>query len=94
MSNLRVIRPTAEYLLAMKCMAARSPAYDTRGDRDDIAFLVSHLELRKAEDVLRIVESFYGTREILPKTHFMIVEVMENLHGKSESPQGGEKNVP
>jgi hypothetical protein len=78
MSNLRIIRPTAEYLLAMKCMAARAPAYDTRGDRDDILFLVSRLGLQKAEEVLNIVESFYGTREILPKTHFMILEIMEN----------------
>lgn len=77
MSNLRIIRPTAEYLLAMKCMAARSPAYDTRGDREDILFLASRLGLQKAEEVLGVVESFYGTREILPKTHFMILEVME-----------------
>ncbi len=38
LANLRVVRPNAEYLLAMKCMAARAPAYDTRGDREDIAF--------------------------------------------------------
>jgi hypothetical protein len=76
--NLRITRPTAEYLLAMKCMAARSPGYDTRGDRDDIAFLISRLGLKSADEVLRVVETFYGAGDILPKTHFMILEIMEN----------------
>jgi hypothetical protein len=79
MSNLRVIRPTAEYLLAMKCMAARSPSYDTKGDRDDIAFLVLRLGLRDADEVLRTVEQFYPQSQIPPKTHFMVLEVMENI---------------
>lgn len=90
MSNLRIIRPTAEYLLAMKCMAARAPAYDTQGDRDDIVFLVSCLGLQKAEEVLNIVESFYGTQEILPKTHFMILEVMEKASRPSPKLPGGD----
>jgi hypothetical protein len=78
-SNLRITRPTAEYLLAMKCMAARSPGYDTRGDRDDIVFLISRLGLQRAEEVLGVVETFYGPGDIQPKTHFMILEIMENI---------------
>jgi len=86
MSNLRIFRPTAEYLLAMKCMASRSPAYDTKGDRDDIAFLVTHLGLRNAEEVLDTVEQFYLPAQILPKTHFMVLEVFESLGNSRPGP--------
>jgi hypothetical protein len=77
--RLRLIRPTAEYLLAMKCMAARAPGYDTMGDRKDIAFLIERAGLKSAEEVLAVVERFYPPDRILPKTHFMLLEVFETL---------------
>jgi len=86
MSHLRVIRPTAEYLLAMKCMAARLPSYTTKGDRDDIAFLIHHLALKDAEAVFGVVEKFYAPEQILPKTHFLIQELLE--------PAGSNPDVP
>lgn len=79
MSNLRMLRPRADYLLAMKCMAARSAAYDTKGDRDDIVFLIQHLGLNTADEVCKIVEKFYPPERILPKTQFMIQEVIASL---------------
>jgi hypothetical protein len=84
--NLRVIRPTAEYLLAMKCMAARAPAYDTQGDREDIAFLIAHIGLRSADDVLAVVEKYYPPDRILPKTHFMLLEIFEMISKRSANP--------
>jgi len=78
MSNLRVIRPTAEYLLAMKCIAARLPSYATKGDRHDIVFLMNHLGLKDAEAVFKVVEKFYSSEHILPKTQFLIEELVEN----------------
>ncbi|MEO8127623.1 MAG: DUF6036 family nucleotidyltransferase [Bryobacteraceae bacterium] len=39
-SNLRVQTPIAEYLLAMKVMAARAGLSGERGDGEDIAFLI------------------------------------------------------
>jgi hypothetical protein len=77
-ANLRVIRPTAEYLLAMKCMASRSPSYETKGDRDDILFLIKQLGLRDSESVFKIVEKFYSADHIPPKTHFLIQELVQN----------------
>jgi hypothetical protein len=85
MSNLRIIRPTAEYLLAMKCMAARFPSYTTKGDRDDIAFLLNRLGLTDAEAVYKLVEKFYPPERILPKTHFLIREVMESQSSRGNS---------
>jgi len=86
MSHLRVIRPSAEYLLAMKCMASRAPGYDTQGDREDIAFLIDHAGLKSAEAVLGIVERFYPPERILPKTHFMLLEIFENISKRSIQP--------
>lgn len=48
LANLRVFAPTAEYLLAMKCMAARSE--ELSDDRGDVQFLVRSLGLTTAEE--------------------------------------------
>lgn len=78
-ANLRVVRPTAEYLLAMKCIAARSTLYETKGDREDITFLIRHLGLKTREQVFEVVEQFYPRADILPKTQFMVAELLEEL---------------
>jgi hypothetical protein len=77
LANLRIIRPTAEYLLAMKCMASRSPSYETKGDREDIRFLIGQLCLKDADSVLQLVEKFYPADRIPPKTHFLIQELVQ-----------------
>jgi hypothetical protein len=87
MSNLRVIRPTAEYLLAMKCIAARMPSYTTKGDRHDIVFLMNYLGLETVEAVLMAVEKFYSSEHILPKTQFLIRELVEE--GRGSDPKLG-----
>jgi len=86
MSHLRMIRPTAEYLLAMKCMAARFPSYTTQGDRDDVVFLINHLGLKSAEAVFKVVEKFYAPERILPKTHFLIRELLESHRSRADAP--------
>ena len=81
--NLRVIRPTGEYLLAMKCMAARAPGFDTQGDVQDIAFLINCLGIKEADAAIAIVEKFYAPNRILPKTQFMIMEAFAQLQNTS-----------
>lgn len=78
-SNLRLSRPGKKYLLAMKCLAARSAGFDLQGDKDDIVFLIRSLQLKSAEDVIRIVEEFYPAARILPKTRFMVEEIMSEM---------------
>lgn len=84
MSNLRIIRPTAEYLLAMKCIASRLPSYTTKGDIDDIVFLMTHLRLEDAEAVFKVVEKFYSPEHILPRTEFLIRELIEKRKARQE----------
>lgn len=72
LSHLRVWAPSAEYMLAMKCVAAR---FDTH-DRDDVVFLLKHLKLTQPKDVFTIIERYYPRRQIPPKTQFAIEELL------------------
>lgn len=60
-------------MLAMKCISAR---WDT-SDRDDVIFLIRHLELTRPEQVFEIIEDYYPKRQIPVKTQFFIEEVLE-----------------
>ena len=78
-SNIQITRPTASYLLAMKCIAARVPGYDARGDRTDIIFLMKELKIGTAAKALDLVEEYYPRERILPKTQFMILECLAEM---------------
>lgn len=72
LSNLRVWAPTAEYMLAMKCISAR---FDTH-DADDARFLIHHLALKRPEDVYAIIEEYYPRKHVPPKTRFLVEELL------------------
>ena len=77
--HLRVIRPSAAYLLAMKCMAARVEGYDSRGDKEDAAFLAKHLGLSTTDEVLEIVTRYYPPNRITIKTQYFVEEIVQEL---------------
>lgn len=71
--HLRVTMPVPEYLLAMKCMAARIAG--TTGEQSDVAdivFLIRHLRFTTANDVLDIVAQYYPLNQIPAKTQYLI----------------------
>ncbi len=70
---LRVYIPEPDYLLAMKSMAAR---VDTQ-DRTDIEFLIKKLDIRSAEEVFKIIETYYRKQQIKPATRYFIEELFE-----------------
>ena len=72
-SNLRVWVPPADFMLAMKCVAER---YDTT-DADDVRFLVRHLGLTTATQVVDAVAKYYPHERIPAKTQFFIEEIMQ-----------------
>ncbi len=72
-SHLRIWAPTAEYMLAMKCVSAR---YDTF-DREDVVFLIHHLELSSYQEVSKTILKFYPNEMIPPKTRFLIEEIFD-----------------
>ncbi|MBI4667839.1 MAG: hypothetical protein HY747_01435 [Elusimicrobia bacterium] len=89
LSNLRVWAPGPEYLLAMKCAAAR---WDTH-DREDVEFLLKHLELKTRDQAFGVIVKYCpksrpasqsfgdgdkarGLGRIPAKTRFLIEELI------------------
>lgn len=77
--GLRVYVPTAEYMLAMKCMAMRTEGADGAQDVDDIRNLIGITGLCQVADVLDLVERFYPRRMIPAKVVFGVEEILEGL---------------
>jgi hypothetical protein len=71
--HLRLTMPVPEYLLAMKCMAARiGGTTDEPSDVADITFLIRHLKLKSAKEVLDLVGQYYPANRIPVKTQYLV----------------------
>ena len=81
-SHLRVVAPPAEYILAMKCLAARVGLDEH--DKEDTKFLIRHIGLRRPGAVLEIVEKYYPRERIPAKTQYFIQEVCDELFSKTK----------
>lgn len=77
--NLRVIRPTTEYLLAMKCIASRVADYGHVGDHGDVITLLKSLKINDSDEVCEIVLSYYKESLLPAKVRFFIEEVVSEL---------------
>lgn len=71
--NLRVWAPTAEYMLAMKCVSAR---FDTH-DAGDVAFLVRHLGLAAPDEVFERITRYYPRERVPPRARFLVEELFD-----------------
>jgi len=72
-SHLRLTMPVPEYMLAMKCMAARlGSSADEPSDIADITFLIRHLRLKTSGDVLDLVGRYYPANRIPVKTQYLV----------------------
>jgi hypothetical protein len=69
--SLKVFVPDTQYLLAMKCLAARVDATD----REDVRFLVGQLGLKAPDEVFRILEDYYPRGQIKPATRYFVEEL-------------------
>lgn len=74
--NLRIQAPTPEYMLAMKVLAART---GVAGDAPDIAFLIRLLGLSDCGMVMQIVQRYYDPSRILPRSTFLVDEILEEM---------------
>ena len=76
--NLILTMPVPEYLLAMKCMAARiGGTTGEPSDVTDILVLIRHLKFHSAKDVLDIVSRYYPSSQIPVKTQYLIEGLFE-----------------
>lgn len=77
-THLRLTMPVPEYLLAMKCMAARiGGTTDEPSDVADITFLIRHLKLKSAKEVLDLVGQYYPANRIPVKTQYLVEGLFE-----------------
>jgi hypothetical protein len=65
---------SAEYLFAMKAQAARVEV-----DGGDLTHLAAHLGLATLQDALDLVEQYYGPQRLLPKTRYLLEEILGGL---------------
>lgn len=71
--HLKVFVPPADYLLAMKILAARADTEDV----SDIEFLLKELNLKELAKILEIVRNYYPHKTLKPETEFLLEEILE-----------------
>lgn len=84
LSNLRVAMPPAEYILAMKCIAARVGLDEH--DKEDARFLIKQLRLKTVEEILGVVGKYYVASRIPAKTQYFVKEIYDELARETENP--------
>jgi hypothetical protein len=78
-SNLRILRPTTEYLLAMKCLASRAAEFGTEGDRADIITLLKRTGITDSVTACDLVTRYYKESFLPPRIRFYIEELVAEL---------------
>jgi hypothetical protein len=76
MSHLRVFAPHPEYLLAMKCLAMRLG--EEFQDRNDVAFLLQILKIRRLEDAEDVLARYYPLDRYPARAHYVLDELISN----------------
>ena len=76
--HLRITMPVPEYLLAMKSMASRiGGTANEPSDVGDIIFLIRHLQIQSAAEVLELVLRYYPANQMPVKTQYLIEGLFE-----------------
>ena len=75
LSNLRVLTASAEYLLAMKCLAMRLG--EGFHDEDDVRFLLRYLNLTDHRKAIEVVARYYPRDRLPQKTLYALEEMLE-----------------
>jgi hypothetical protein len=74
LDHLRVMLAQPAYLLAMKCLALRIGA--EFHDKDDIRYLLRHLDIRTYADALKVIEKYYPLDRFPQKTLYALAELL------------------
>jgi hypothetical protein len=70
--HLKITRPSASYLLAMKCLACRSGLPGYPGDIDDLRFLIRKMGIRTLEQIDEHIGRFYPHDALTPPARAII----------------------
>lgn len=80
LGGLRISTVSPDYLLAMKLIASRYG----ETDYNDIKFLMEKLDITEYDEAARIVSAYYPPEKILPKTKYVIEEILEEINEPEE----------
>lgn len=86
LSHVRLLRPADDYLLAMKCLAARAAGDHATGDRADVALLIRKLNLRTVDAVVEVIRRYYHDRVVPARTRYFVEEILEKLWTQGRNP--------
>lgn len=75
---LKITKPTAKYLLAMKVMACRKALPGYAGDEADIAFLLKKMVIKNTREVEDIVDKYFPNT-VLPATTIAVIEKLLSI---------------
>jgi predicted nucleotidyltransferase len=78
-SHLKVYRARADYLLAMKCLAARGG--DDSPDLEDALLLCRDLGIARRDEIVKVVLRYFPDREPPERSDFFINELIDRLKG-------------
>lgn len=82
---IKITRPTAKYLLAMKVMACRRSLPGYAGDEADIAFLLKKMAIKNASEVEHIVDKYFPDTVLPAATLAVIEKLLTQFHEQSPS---------
>jgi hypothetical protein len=82
LSHLTVMTASAEYLFAMKAIAMRLGA--EFHDEGDVRFLLRYLGVESCEDAIALIERYFPSERILPKTVFALEEMIQALKDEQQ----------
>ena len=91
--HLRLTIPVLEYLLAMKCMAARvGGTTRNKSDRNDIVVLIRHLAFTNITQIFSLLGDYYPANQIPVKTQNLVEGLFDEscsiIHSKPFSRKG------
>ena len=76
LSHLRIFSAKAEYLLAMKCLAARIG--EEFHDIEDIRYLLRNLNITSYKQACQIITDYYPLERFPQKTLYLLEELLES----------------
>lgn len=76
LSNMDVYVASAPYMFAMKAVSCR---LDNDNELNDIRYLIDYLGIQSAEQALDIISYYYPANRILPKTQYMLLELLGGI---------------
>lgn len=83
--GLEITRPSAEYLLAMKCMAARLPTPFRTGDMTDIKFLIRRLGIASFKEIDALVCDYYGDRRLEDGKKWLVEKLIAEVRCETKA---------